>query len=1005
MKRIPGFIMATALVVLGGVDAHSFGADALFETEIRSILADNCFDCHGPDAEARKADLRLDTFEGATAVRDGAAAIVPGNRSKSLLLERVATEDADDRMPPESTGKQLTQAEIESLRRWIESGADYVEHWAFSPPESVSPPPTAFEWGQNPIDAFIMARLKEMGGEPSPEADPETLLRRVSLDLVGLPPSIELQQAFPENRSYEWVVDRLLESSAYGEKWARSWLDMARYADTNGYEKDRNRSIWPYRDWVIDALNADMPYDQFSIEQLAGDMLPNATLNQRIATGFHRNTMLNEEGGIDPLEYRYYAMVDRVGVTGTVWMGLTLACAQCHDHKYDPISQKDFYAIMAAMDDAEEIEIPTPDSEGERRRREIDEEIQRLKADRWARYAELMGSEAKAVARFVKWSRDLEERASDWETLIPESMSSNGPRLVLEEDGVVFTIGDATKRDLFEFSYALRASESAPVSAIMLEALPDPRLPANGPGRAYYEGRKGDFFLSEVSGSMDGRVLEFGGASVNFGKISIGSGSAEASNVIDGKGSTGWSTATREGEPHRLVLNLKRPITKNGSLKLALLFERHFVASLGKLRVSITRGPPQAAAFPYPRNIERLFADGMDNLDPALREAARVRFLDQVDLLEEVNAEIDTLSRSKPEPPTTLVFDEFPNGFGRTTYRRHRGEYLEPREPVEPAGLSLFSPINDPDEAVDRLALARWLVSAENPMGDRVVVNRAWQRIFGTGIVETVEDFGTRGAYPTHPELLDWLARWFAENGRSLKALHRLIVTSATYRQSSVVTERSSDFDPEGRWLSRFPRQRLPGETLRDAALAASGALTRRIGGPSVFPPQPKSVSGLAYGGFKWTPDSDEDRYRRSLYTFAKRTAPFAAYMVYDGVSGEQCVARRRRSVSPLQALTSLNDTMYVELAQRLAERVLATDDTAFEARLDWVYRWALARAPESEEVAAIRAYYQEQRARLESGALDARKIIGDSETAIELAAWTLVSRAVLNLDEWLTKE
>ncbi len=571
------------LLFLAALSTSQLAADTIdYGRDIRPIFAANCFACHGPDEQARAADLRLDQRE--SAIDQGA--IVASNPADSELIQRIDSNDAELVMPPPDSHKKLTDQEKRLLREWIAQGAAYADHWAFVAPKRPTVPKVEGRGiVRNAIDAFVLQRLDAANLKQSVAADRYTLARRVYLDLIGLPPTLEQAEAFASDTNpdaYENLVDRLLASPRYGERWARPWLDLARYSDTNGYEKDRERSIWPYRDWVIKALNDDMPYDQFSIEQLAGDMLPNPTESQLVATGFHRNTMLNEEGGIDPLEYRFYAVVDRVATTGTVWLGLTTGCAQCHTHKYDPITHTDYYRLFALLNNADEPDLFLKPPSVLKRRLQIERRIKSLTADLANRFPPGDGDGTEAQRReehleqkFAAWLAQQRTSVRDWRTIRPTSMKSNLPKLTLEPDGAVFSSGDVTKRDVYQLEFDLSSSDlEFPLTALRLEALPDDRLPARGPGRAYYEGRKGDFFLSELTGEFEGVPVSFIAPSRSYGMIAVGSGDGVAKNVLDNKGSTGWSTAQREGEPHQLVLNLAHPIEKPGRLKIEMLFER-----------------------------------------------------------------------------------------------------------------------------------------------------------------------------------------------------------------------------------------------------------------------------------------------------------------------------------------------------------------------------------------------------------------------------------------------
>jgi hypothetical protein len=984
-----------AVLLLGlclGLPRVAGAQEVSFQRDIRPLLSDRCFKCHGFDDEMREADLGLHLFEEATRDLGGYRAVAPGDSAASELIARLISDDADEVMPPPKSNKpKFSEAEVALMKRWIDQGAKYEQHWAF-----IKPVASAVPAGEgHAIDRFLAGPLAASGLEVNERADPYTLIRRLSYDLRGLPPTVAETDAFVAAHSADpvkaWanLVDSFLASPAYGERWARDWLDLARYADSNGYEKDRARSIWPYRDWVVRALNADMPYDQFTIEQLAGDMLPDPTIDQLVATGFHRNTMLNEEGGIDPLEFRYHAMVDRVAATGSVWMGLTTGCAQCHTHKFDPITHTDYFALMALMDNADEPEIEVPVPALEERRTTIRQQMDELEAAAFAGIDE---------ARYQAWLAEQKKTRTPWTALPPLSAKSNMPLLEIEPDHAIFASGDFTKRDVYEITLDLSAAGNEPVTALRLEVLPDPRLPANGPGAAYYEGRKGDFFLSEVTATADGQPVPFADASVSFGKISIGSGAAEGKNIFDGDGSTGWSTATQEGQSNELVIVLASPLTGKTKLDLTLLFERHFVAGLGKFRLSATTAKEGVIA-----NASR-FPDPFAATDRELRLA----YVRAVPEFEKFRTDYDTLLKSIPAFPTTLVMKERPPQNPRVTKRHHRGEYLSPKEDVAPAVPVVFEPIPE-DQAANRLGLAKWLVSDRNPLAARVAANRAWTSFFGRGIVNTLGDYGYQSAQPSHPELLDWLAIELVAKGWSMKTLHRTIVTSAAYQRDSRIDSVQLGNDPDNVLLARGPRFRLTGEMIRDSALHASGLLSTKTGGPGVFPPQTESVVGLSYGGAgDWKVSTGEDRYRRSLYTFAKRTAPYAAYLTFDGPTGESCQPQRDRSNTPLQALTLLNDPMFHEAAEALAKSTGSGEGAKPVdpgVRLEQLFRRILTRPPTVEEKADFLAFYEAQRVRLDAGDLQAATLLEDKiNPTPETAAWKMVARVLLNLNEAITK-
>jgi hypothetical protein len=1006
--------LALAVTVAIGFASRLTAADPDFSQEVRPILAQFCLKCHGQDEKARKAKLRLDARE--AAVEKGA--IVPGKPDESELVARVFADDPDVRMPPASTKAQLTDAQKQTLKRWVAAGAEYKQHWAFVKPARPavlrSRDVQRSEWAKNPIDAFVLDRFEREGQKPSPEADKYTLVRRVYLDLIGLPPTPEEADAFvndPSPDAYEKLVDRLLASPHYGERWARRWLDLARYADTNGYEKDRPRSIWPYRDWVIRALNADMPFDQFTVEQLAGDLLPNATVEQRIATGFHRNTMLNEEGGIDPLEFRFHAMTDRVATTGTAWLGLTVGCAQCHTHKYDPITQRDYYRLFAFLNNAEEPEMPVRQPEVAAKRKEIETKIAKLVTELPHKFP----AGVDADAEFRSWLWRERGKAARWQVLRPTEVTSNLPHLTVEPDDSVFVSGDMSKRDVYDLTFR---GDFAGVTAVRLEALPDERLPKFGPGRVYYEGPHGDFHLSTITATAGGKPAKFARASQTTGN---------AAAAIDDNPQTGWGINGKQGERSVAVFAFHKPLTA-GELKLSMVFERYYAAGLGRFRISVTtaQGP---AARETPTEIEALLLTPDAELVAEQRGKLRAQFHLTTPHLAKARQEIDALRKQMPANPTTLVMRERPPGNPRPTFLHNRGEFLQPTDKVEPGTPAFLHPF-PADAPRNRLGLARWLVSPENPLVARVTVNRQWQAFFGRGLVRTTEDFGFQGDPPTHPELLDWLACEFmeptvhrspkrergsaglpvadapgSEKPWSLKHVHKLIVMSATYRQSSRLTPELKERDPENRLIARGPRVRLEAELIRDSTLKAAGLLSPKMYGPSVFPPQPPTVTTEgAYGALPWKPSEGEDRYRRSLYTFSKRTAPYAMYAAFDAPSGEACVARRDVSNTPLQSLTLWNDVMFTEAAQA-AGRAMAGKPGSTEEKVTEAFRRFVVRPPTDRELKLLTEFLADQTERLKDHPAEAKKLAGDGPgDTTDRAAWTALARVLMNLDEFVAK-
>jgi cytochrome c553 len=1027
----PGLLLVIAAAALPAA-ATAAGPD--FNRDIRPILSNRCFKCHGPDEANQEAGLRLDHREAAIQELDsGERAIVPGHADASELVARIMSDDPDLVMPPPHTKVSLSADEKRMLAAWVEAGAEYAPHWAFLPPVKPEPPAVRDEGRvKNPIDRFVLARLEAEGLAAAQPADSATLCRRVHLDLVGLPPSPDELAAFLADESpdaYEQLVDRLLASPRYGERWARKWLDLARYADTNGYEKDRPRTIWPYRDWVIRSLNDDLPFDQFTIRQIAGDMLPEPGVDDLVATGFHRNTMLNEEGGIDPLEFRYLAIVDRVGTTGTTWLGLTTACAQCHTHKYDPLTHTDYFSLFALLNNADEPEWIIPSEERSQRLATTMAKVESLwkelpghwpapgpAANQLAGSSEPGGEAADAgrravslAERFDAWSRAESARAVNWQVVRPDALESSMPHLVVLDDGSVLASGDQTKSDVYTISLP-RVGE--PVKAIRLEVLPHESLPDWGPGLCAYEGPRGDFFLSEFEVRVPPKAarIEVAKASESFGGTAAhGKGVSGAAAATDGVMSSGWSTTGRQGRAEAAVFELAQPIAAGDPIMVTLRFERHFACPLGRFRLSVT-DTAGAEARGHSAEVEAALTKAPQSRSSEEREALLRRFLSTAPEVSDRVKEIERLEATLRGGLSTLVMQERPKDNPRPTHRHHRGEFTQPEEKVSPA-VPAFLPQLPADAPADRLALAKWLVSPTNPLTARVTVNRQWQAFFGRGIVATVEDFGYQGDLPSHPELLDWLAVSFREPtesgglGWSLKQLHRLIVTSNTYRQDSTVTPPLAARDPQNLLLARGPRVRLEAEVIRDSMLKAAGLLSPKMDGPGVRPPQPEGVTEVAYGAPTWQPSQGEDRHRRGIYTFQKRTAPFAFTTTFDGPSGEACIARREVSNSPLQALTLLNDPMFVEIAQALG-RLAATAGPDDAARFDLLARRLFSRSLEADEAALFADYLAEQRRRLAAGELDAAALAGGEPDADiqERAAWTLVARAAMNLDETIVK-
>jgi hypothetical protein len=973
-------VLAASLAI--GFSCAAFADPLSFGRDIRPILSSKCFKCHGPDELTRQGGLRLDTFEGATGeYKAGLKAVVPGDPSQGELLKRVLTHDEDDRMPPPQMGPPLDEATVAKLKQWIAEGAIYEPHWSFVKPAKAPLPLVSNQtWLRNAIDFFIEKGLDDAGLVPTTEADKYTLIRRVYLDLTGLPPTPAEVEAFVADASpvaYEKLVERLLASPRYGERWARVWLDVARYADTKGYEADRHRDMWRYRDWVIDAFNEDKPFDQFTIEQIAGDMLPEPTMKQQLATAFHRNTMTNDEGGTDNEEFRTAAVLDRVNTTMSAWMGLTMACAQCHTHKYDPITNKEFYQFYAFFNQTQDADLypeespvlpaPTPEQA---------QELEFLSARLEQVNALSLSALPTRNAGQESWEQKLASEgagtpvASPWESLGPIPQDSfdaaydgNGgldpaSKELAAPAGYAWQPrpewADATVQTLdggVAITYLRRTIHSA-------TALPYP----------------------VKVGSNDGIQIWLNGVLVHGNKITrpITQGSDEVMLNL-------------QAGDNQLLLKIV-----NAGGAYAFSYESPFqglpenIVSLAKIPVA-ERSPEQAAEL---LNYYR------SNIAPEL-----ATFREQA---AQVKAEIDRVNAAVPRIP---VLRDLPPGQQRVSRMFEKGSFLNPGAEVLPGTPAFLHPMPY-DAPRNRLGLAQWLVDENNPLAARVLVNRFWSQFFGVGLVETAEDFGTQGELPSNQALLDWLAVDFMEQGWSMKSLCRTIVNSASYRQAPTVTPDRLEKDPYNRLLARGPRFRLEAEMVRDTALSAAGLLSDKRYGPSVKPPQPAGVWQVVYSEDTWTESTGDDKYRRALYTYWRRTMPYPSMVAFDAPSREVCTVRRIRTNTPLQALVTLNDPAYIEAAQAMARRVLREAPAPdLDSRIRYAYLLAASRPPEAAEVESVKALYNDGVAQFSADSEIALAMAtnplgpptGNTENA-ELASWTLVSNVLMNLDEVLTK-
>jgi len=1039
----------------GFVLASSTGAQAAapdFQRDIQPIFAERCYSCHGP--EKQKAGLRLD--QRASALRGGESgqpALVPGQSTKSRLIQLITSQDADQAMPPK--GDRLTTAQVELVRAWIEAGASWPEttgsspagsvHWAFQAPHRPAIPATRHpRWIHNPIDAFVVQRLEKEKLSPAPEADRITLIRRLNLDLLGLPPTPAEVDEFVRDRApgaYERLVERLLASPHYGERWGRHWLDAARYADSDGFEKDKPRFIWNYRDYVVQALNRDLPYDQFIVEQVAGDLLPEPTQDQLIATGFLRNAMLNEEGGVDPEQFRTDGLFDRMDALGKSVLGLTIQCCQCHNHKYDPMTQEEYYRLFAFLNNDHEAstvaygpaELKLRDQLLSQMRAE-EEELRRRTPD-WEK-------------RLAAWEDSVRQDQPDWTVVPCIHAGDNGERFYYYADGSIRAASYAPTQWTAHFR---GTNLLGSIGAFRLEQLTDPNLPCHGPGRSI----RGMSALSEFKVEAtdlahptnkitvkfvratadyenpvktlepefqsDGRNRN-GGDKRTYGPVAF---------AMDGNGDTAWGIDAGPGRrnvPRQAVFVPEKPVVFAEGVILDFYLQQNHGGdnsddnqnhNLGRFRLSVT-GATNAVADPVPRQVRDILAIARDQRTPAQQAAVFSYWRTLVPEFKEANDRIEAWWKQWPEGAPTLTLERRkgvgPGEEWRATRVFKRGDWLKPAQEVTAGVPAFLHPLPTQAEPT-RLTLARWLVDPRSPTTARVAVNRVWQTYFGVGLVETPEDLGRQSPAPSHPELLDWLACEFVDRGWSLKNLHRLIVQSATYRQSARVTPALYEKDRYNRLLARGPRFRVEGETVRDLALAASGLLNPALGGPPVYSPSPRFLylPPASYGPKVWNEATGPDRYRRGLYTFRFRSVPYPVLQNFDAPNGDFSCVRRQSSNTPLQALTTLNEVVFMECAQALARRTLEEGGRSEAEKIQYAFRRVLSRPPTAAERADLLGLLHRQQRHLGEGWVNVNELAsGKSEPAVPLpagatptewAAYTVVARVLLNLDEAITKE
>ncbi|MFO1022298.1 MAG: PSD1 and planctomycete cytochrome C domain-containing protein [Planctomycetales bacterium] len=1009
-----------------------------FTRQVRPILSNHCFHCHGPDAHERKGELRLDTPEGMKSLSAETEKGKPGDPQEHELVRRILSTDPDEVMPPAGTQKTLTAHEKDILKRWVAQGAEYKLHWSLvAPKRSELPVVKNYPWLKNPVDQFILARLEKEGLAPAPEADKITLIRRVTFDLTGLPPTPAEVDAFVEDESpdaYERLVERLLQSPHFGERMGLEWLDASRYADTHGYHIDSGRDMTRWREWVIEAFNNNKPFDEFTIEQLAGDLLPNSTVTQKIASGYLRNHMINYEGGAIPEEYFNAYIVDRVNTTGTVYLGMSVACGQCHDHKYDPISQKEYYQLYAFFHNVPENGIDGrkgnatpvlrfPSDLDKEKQAALQQQVNELDQ-------KLQGAEAVNNAAQKIWEQQQLQPAQPVNWTVVKATSAKGlqgTQLELQSDGCYLAKGENPRNDTYEFHLPATLSK---ITGVRIEVFADEALNAKGPGRS----SNGNLVLSEVrfgagATAASAKPISFGAAQADFSQARH-----PAENVFDDNPETGWGIHPEVGKDHTLVLELAQPLAVSASDPLVLRLEfltKNPQHQPGKVRISFTDARRPRDGEKLPANIlaviqvpaEKRTAQQATELQNYYREKISLSLSDLRNRLKQTRQKLDELEQGIP---SAMVMEEMPTP--RDTFILTRGQYDKKGEKVTAAVPAIFPPIPK-DAPKNRLGLAKWLVSPEQPLVARVTVNRYWQMFFGTGLVKTAEDFGSQGEFPSHPELLDWLAVEFRDpivplpdeepHAWDIKHVVRLLVTSATYRQSSHVTTELLQRDPENRLLARGSRFRLPAEFIRDQALAVSGLLNPRIGGPSVSPYQPAGLweeltareDGKNFTAQTYSQSHGADLYRRGMYTFWKRTAPPPTLVTFDAPDRETCTVRRSRTNTPLQALILMNDPTYVEAARKFAERILHSPATETAKRIEFAYRCALSRPPSEKERATLEMLVAKQRQKFQAHPAEAEKLLAIGESprdaklaTDELAAWTTVASVLLNLDETITR-
>jgi hypothetical protein len=1013
-----------------------------FTRDVQPIFEASCWNCHG--AKKQESGFRLDDRAAALQGGDHGKVILPGQSAESILIHAVAGIHDELKMP--KRGEKLTADQVGVLRAWIDQGAkmpekiaggkDPKEHWAFKAPVKPSVAKVKdTKWTRNEIDRFILARLEKEKLKPSAEADKTTLLRRLSLDLIGLPPTPQEVDSFLADKSkdaYAKQVDRLLALPHYGERWGRHWLDAARYADSDGYEKDMSREMWPYRDYVVNSFNRDLPYNQFLIEQLAGDQLPNAKQDQIVATGFLRNSMVNMEGAIDPEQFRMEAMFDRMDAIGKAMLGVTIQCAQCHNHKFDPISQEEYYRLFAFINNDHEARPVVYAPEQQMKLADLHRQMAEIESDLKHRAPDWQ-------KKMAAWEDSVKNDQPEWTIL--SDLHQEGDKAQRYEpmaDGSLLACGYAPTKMTQWFR---TTNDLSGLTAFRLELLTDPNLPYGGPGRAFNGTCALSEFIVEATDAQQKtnkakakwkeatadveqpeRKLE-----ANFyDKSTNARPTGPIKFAIDGNANTAWGINVgpgRRNQERKAVFVAEKPMgfTNGTHWRIGLQqnhggwnSDDHMNNNLGRFRISATKAEGGAKADPLPKKVRDIFAIAPEKRTPVQVATVFSYWRTTVPDWKDANDKIEALWKEYPDGATsmTLASREQP----RDTRLLRRGDWLKPAKPVTAGVPAVLNPLPKNADS-SRLTFAKWMTDRKSPTTARVMVNRVWMAYFGNGLVTTPEDLGTQSELPSHPELLDWLAVDFMEHDWSIKHLHRLIVNSSTYRQSSKVTPELLEKDPYNRWLARGSRFRVEGEIVRDITLAASGLLNSKLGGPSAMPPAPAFLfePPTSYAPFPWKHDTSDEKYRRALYTFRRRSTPYPALQTFDVPNGDSACVRRQRSNSPLQALVSLNEPLFVECSQALARKTLTEGGKTDQERITYAFRRALARSPQPDEVQELTKLLNKEKQRMADGWINAPEVatgasavpkdLPPGTTPTQLAAYTLVSRVLLNLDETITKE